>query len=108
MFKIGGLISVLFFLFHLNWGLNYFRQPVHKTLNFEKEKYTTNELVDFTEKLIVKINRFQMIFMSTVLKKYLSISSSSAHPPRCLCMRAIPAAVGWISTRTAAWGRSAR
>jgi len=59
-FKIGGFISVLFFLFHLNWGLNYFRQPVHKTLNFEREKYATNELVDFTEKLIVKINQVHL------------------------------------------------
>ncbi|MDD3721090.1 MAG: DUF3810 domain-containing protein [Lutibacter sp.] len=57
LFKIGGFISILFFVFHLNWGLNYFRQPVYKTLNFENEKYTTNELVDFTEKLIVKINQ---------------------------------------------------
>lgn len=60
LFKIGGFISVLFFLFHLNWGLNYFRQPVHKTLNFEREKYTTNELVGFTEKLIVKINEVHL------------------------------------------------
>lgn len=56
LFKIGGFISVLFFLFHLNWGLNYFRQPVYKTLNFEREKYTTNELIGFTKKLIAKIN----------------------------------------------------
>ncbi|MFO7673251.1 MAG: DUF3810 domain-containing protein [Lutibacter sp.] len=60
LFKIGGFISVLFFLFHLNWGLNYFRQPVYKILNFENEKYTTNELVDFTKKLIVKINQVQL------------------------------------------------
>lgn len=60
LFKIGGFISVLFFVFHLNWGLNYFRQPVYKTLNFEIEKYTANELVDFTEKLITKINQIQV------------------------------------------------
>lgn len=60
LFKIGGFISILFFLFHLNWGLNYFRQPVYKTLNFEIEKYSTNELVDFTEKLIVKINQVHL------------------------------------------------
>lgn len=60
LFKIGGFISLLFFLFHLNWGLNYFRQPMHKTLNFEIEKYSTNELIDFTEKLIVKINRVHL------------------------------------------------
>lgn len=60
LFKIGGYISLLFFVFHLNWGLNYFRQPVYKTLNFEIKKYTTNELVDFTEKLIVKINQVHL------------------------------------------------
>ncbi|NEW78670.1 MAG: DUF3810 domain-containing protein [Gelidibacter sp.] len=60
LFKIGGFISILFFIFHLNWGLNYFRQPVYKILNFENEKYTTNELVDFTKKLIVKINKVQL------------------------------------------------
>lgn len=60
LLKIGGFISILFFLFHLNWGLNYFRQPVHKTLNFEKEKYATSELVNFTEKLIVKINKVHL------------------------------------------------
>lgn len=59
LFKIGGFASVIFFLFHLNWGLNYFRQPVCTTLNFENEKYTTNELVNFTKKLIVKINQVQ-------------------------------------------------
>ncbi|MDP2068944.1 MAG: DUF3810 domain-containing protein [Lutibacter sp.] len=60
LFKIGGFISVLFFVFHLNWGLNYFRQPIYKTINFEIKKYSTNELIDFTEKLIVKINQVQL------------------------------------------------
>ncbi len=60
LFKIGGYISILFFVFHLNWGLNYFRQPVYKTLNFEIKKYSTNELVDFTENLIVKINQVHL------------------------------------------------
>ena len=60
LFKIGGFISILFFVFHLNWGLNYFRQPIYKTLNFEIEKYSTNELVDFTKKLIVKINKVHL------------------------------------------------
>ncbi len=60
LFKIGGFVSIFFFIFHLNWGLNYFRQPVHKTLNFENERYTANELVDFTEKLILKINQVHL------------------------------------------------
>jgi hypothetical protein len=60
LFKIGGFISILFFIFHLNWGLNYFRQPIYKSLNFENEKYADNELLDLTKKLIVKINEVQL------------------------------------------------
>ncbi|MHB1147305.1 MAG: DUF3810 domain-containing protein [Lutibacter sp.] len=59
-FKIGGFASILFFIFHLNWGLNYFRPPIYKTLNFENKKYTNDDLVDFTEKLILKINHIQL------------------------------------------------
>jgi len=60
LFKIFGIISIVFFIFHLNWGLNYFRQPVYKSLNFENKKYSLNELTDFSEKLIVKINQVQL------------------------------------------------
>jgi hypothetical protein len=60
LFKIGGFISIFFFIFHLNWGLNYFRQPIYKSLNFENEKYTDNELLDLTKKFIVKINEVQL------------------------------------------------
>jgi len=60
LFKIGGFASIIFFIFHLNWGLNYFRQPVSRSLNFDVEKYSTNELVGFTEKLITKINQVQL------------------------------------------------
>ncbi len=56
-FKIGGLASLIFFFFYFNWGLNYFRQPLHVKLNIEKSTYTTNELVDFTKKLILKVNK---------------------------------------------------
>jgi len=59
-FKFGAFISIVFFLFHINWGLNYFRQPLYKTLHFEKNSYTSNELLDFTKKLIVKTNEAQI------------------------------------------------
>lgn len=59
LFKISGFISIFFFIFHLNWGLNYFRQPIYKSLSFENEKYADNELFDLTKKLIVKINEVQ-------------------------------------------------
>ena len=60
LFKAGALISVLFFFFHFNWGLNYFRQPLSKTLNFEKTTYTPNELIAFTKILILKTNEVHL------------------------------------------------
>lgn len=55
-FKTGAILSILFFLFHLNWGLNYFRTPLFERLNFKKTTYTDVELIEFTEKLILKVN----------------------------------------------------
>ena len=60
LFKTGAIVSVLFFFFHLNWGLNYFRQPLFESLNLKKNTYTSNELVDFTKILILKINNVQV------------------------------------------------
>jgi len=58
-YKTGAYLSILFFFFHVNWGLNYFRQPLFITLNFEKSTYTSNELIDFTKILILKTNQVQ-------------------------------------------------
>ena len=59
-FKTGAFISVIFFFFHFNWGLNYFRQPLFKTLHIEKTAYTSNELIAFTKTLILKTNEVQV------------------------------------------------
>jgi len=56
IYKTGAFLSILFFFFNFNWGLNYFRQPISKTLNFEKTEYTSNELISFTKQLILKSN----------------------------------------------------
>lgn len=48
-------ISVIYFAFHLFWGLNYYRKPLHANLNLEAD-YTTVELVRFVEQLIPKAN----------------------------------------------------
>lgn len=48
-------LSVLYFAFHLFWGLNYYRLPLHKNLNLESD-YTTEQLVNVTKKLIAKSN----------------------------------------------------
>lgn len=49
-------ISKIYILFHLLWGLNYYRMPIHEQLQIEDE-YTTFELIDFTEKLIINTNK---------------------------------------------------
>lgn len=47
--------SVFYFLFHLLWGLNYHRVPLNEKMAIDK-KYTLDELVAFTRKMIVKTN----------------------------------------------------
>ncbi|UOB18171.1 DUF3810 domain-containing protein [Abyssalbus ytuae] len=58
-FKILTAISVLYFVFHLFWGMNYYRLPLHEKLNLSDE-YTTPELIDFTERLITKTNQIHL------------------------------------------------
>ncbi|WP_317047681.1 DUF3810 domain-containing protein [Pseudotamlana agarivorans] len=48
-------LSIFYFVFHLFWGLNYYRQPLHKSLELEHD-YTTEQLISFTERLIKKSN----------------------------------------------------
>jgi hypothetical protein len=60
LFKIGGFAAIIYFLFHLNWGLNYFRLPLHSTLHIENKPYTVEELFEFTNSLIVKSNAMQL------------------------------------------------
>ena len=47
--------AVLYFAFHFFWGLNYYRLPLHKSLNL-KSDYTTEQLVEVTKKLIERSN----------------------------------------------------
>lgn len=54
-YKIVSFISVIYFWFHISWGLNYYRLPLHKQLQI-KNNYTTEELIDFTDFLIKKAN----------------------------------------------------
>ncbi|QTY27169.1 DUF3810 domain-containing protein [Flavobacterium sp. CS20] len=54
-YKIVSFISIIYFWFHISWGLNYYRLPLHKQLGV-KSDYNTEELISFTEKLLVKAN----------------------------------------------------
>ncbi|PTX43659.1 uncharacterized protein DUF3810 [Christiangramia gaetbulicola] len=48
-------LSVIYFCFHLFWGFNYYRLPLHKSLEIESD-YTTEKLISLTETLIDKSN----------------------------------------------------
>lgn len=52
-------ISFGYFAFHILWALNYYRLPLHESLNIDNE-YTTEELVDLTKLLITKVNGLQL------------------------------------------------
>lgn len=49
------IASIVYGAFHLLWGMNYYRLPLHESLGIESE-YTTEELVTLTQKLIAKSN----------------------------------------------------
>jgi hypothetical protein len=49
-------LSVIYFAFNILWGLNYYRNPISKTLNIETD-YTTQELLKVTEILIENSNK---------------------------------------------------
>ncbi len=53
--SIAANISIVYFMFTMLWGLNYYREPLHKTLELERD-YTTEQLVATTHRLIAKAN----------------------------------------------------
>ena len=61
-------VSVLYFLFHFLWGINYYRVPLHEKIGIEKE-YTKEQLIALTEKLIVKTNELQFQIEKDSTKK---------------------------------------
>ena len=50
--------SIFYFIFHLLWGLNYYRLPLFEKMNIQRE-YSNEDLYVFTEKLITKTNEVQ-------------------------------------------------
>jgi hypothetical protein len=49
-------LNVLIAFFHLAWGFNYYREPLHKVLELDAE-YTPEELENVTLKLILTANK---------------------------------------------------
>ncbi|WP_303315939.1 DUF3810 domain-containing protein [Flavivirga abyssicola] len=52
-------IAIMYFVFHLFWGFNYYRLPLHKSLDIAND-YTTEQLIFVTEKLIKKSNALHL------------------------------------------------
>jgi len=59
LLSVISFFSVAYFLFNILWGLNYYRNPLHKTLNLEKE-YTTEELAKVTKNYIKLANTIHL------------------------------------------------
>lgn len=53
------VLSLIYLLFNLFWGLNYYRLPLHHTLNIEAE-YSTEDLAGLTAHLVEESNRLQL------------------------------------------------
>ena len=49
------VVALAYGAFHLFWGFNYYRLPLHKSLDLD-HKYTTEALIEVTKKLIKKSN----------------------------------------------------
>ena len=54
------VLSVIYFCFYLFWGLNYFREPLAKNLNYQQNKYTTKQLIKATEYIIKEFNNYHL------------------------------------------------
>lgn len=55
---MGITLSLAYFIFHLFWGMNYYRVPIDEKLKIEST-YNIDDLEDFTQKLIIKTNNLQ-------------------------------------------------
>ena len=55
LIRLGAAFSIIYFSFHTLWGMNYYRQPLHKSMAIESD-YTTEELVVLTKKFIKTSN----------------------------------------------------
>ena len=53
--SILSFVSVFYFLFHVLWALNYYREPLFEKMEIQKD-YSDADLLAFTKKIIAKTN----------------------------------------------------
>jgi len=61
-------LSVFYFLFHLLWALNYYREPLFEKMNIKRD-YSDADLLLFTQKLILKTNAIQLQITNDSIRK---------------------------------------
>lgn len=61
IYRIGAFMSVVFFLFHFLWGLNYYREPLYQQMGLKSLEYDKNSLTKTTEKHINRLNKIHSI-----------------------------------------------
>ncbi len=61
LLKITGFLSIIYFLFHLLWGLNYYRIPLSKKMFHSTQNGVDSiALITFTKRVIKQINSLQL------------------------------------------------
>jgi len=66
LFKTIGFAAVVYLLFHVSWGINYYKYPMHQQLEIQND-YSTQQLVNFTEELIQNTNEIHSSITSDSL-----------------------------------------
>jgi hypothetical protein len=60
LLQVTAWASVIYFWFHLSWGFNYYRLPLHQQLEINNN-YSSDELARFTSKLVDKANGIHVL-----------------------------------------------
>lgn len=68
LLSILSFFSVFYFLFYFLWAVNYHRVPLNEKMGFEK-KYTPDELMAFTKRVIAKANEAHLKIVQDSTKK---------------------------------------
>lgn len=77
LLKVTSIFSVIYFLFYLLWGMNYYRKPLFEKMNIQRE-YSNADLFAFTENLIAKTNAIQFEITKNKKKKVTNSYSQDA------------------------------
>ncbi|MFY0630809.1 MAG: DUF3810 domain-containing protein [Flavobacteriaceae bacterium] len=63
--SVTAFCSVIYFCFYLFWGLNYYREPLSKNLGYQQTKYSNEELIDLSTRLVLQLNEAHLQLVSS-------------------------------------------